>query len=175
MEPGLTDLKYRQLLNEEEYLDAQDRFGEDSFRAGIGAEAIREMLAAIDLDADIDESGWKQVHGDVFRTPAQPMLFAALVGTGAQLSAMSLLAILTATLLNRSVPWRVVEADVQFVDRPWVFSEPERGSRAVDCPAGWYGEIYAGGRCGGGRKYRDGVSPLARFPPEGCAAKRAGR
>lgn len=55
---------------------------------------------ADDLDADIDESGWKQVHGDVFRTPAQPMLFAALVGTGAQLSAMSLLAILTATLLT---------------------------------------------------------------------------
>jgi DNA-directed RNA polymerase subunit beta' len=55
MEPGLTDLKYRQLLNEEEYLDAQDRFGEDSFRAGIGAEAIREMLAGIDLDTDIEQ------------------------------------------------------------------------------------------------------------------------
>ena len=55
IEPGLTDLKAGQLLGEEEYLDAQDRFGEDSFRAGIGAEAIREMLAAIDLDAEAEQ------------------------------------------------------------------------------------------------------------------------
>lgn len=55
---------------------------------------------ADELDADVDESGWKQVHGDVFRTPAQPVLFAALVGSGAQLGATALLAILTATLLT---------------------------------------------------------------------------
>ncbi len=52
IEPGLTDLKQGQLLGEEEFLDAQDQWGEDAFRAGIGAEAIREMLAAIDLDAE---------------------------------------------------------------------------------------------------------------------------
>ena len=50
VEPGLTPLKQYQLLSEEEYLEAQDEFGDDSFTAGIGAEAIREMLAAIDLD-----------------------------------------------------------------------------------------------------------------------------
>ncbi len=50
IEPGLTDLKHGQLLGEEEFLDAQDQYGEDAFRAGIGAEAIREMLAAIELD-----------------------------------------------------------------------------------------------------------------------------
>ncbi len=49
-EPGLTPLKERQLLTEEEYLQAQDEYGEDSFTAGIGAEAIRELLAAIDLE-----------------------------------------------------------------------------------------------------------------------------
>ena len=54
IEPGLTDLKINQLLTEEEYLDAQDRWGDDAFRAGIGAEAIREMLAAIDLDAEAE-------------------------------------------------------------------------------------------------------------------------
>ena len=54
IEPGLTDLKHGQLMNEEEYLDAQDRWGEDAFRAGIGAEAIREMLAAIDLDVEAE-------------------------------------------------------------------------------------------------------------------------
>ena len=31
-------------------MTAQEEYGEDSFRAGIGAEAIRDMLAAIDLD-----------------------------------------------------------------------------------------------------------------------------
>jgi DNA-directed RNA polymerase subunit beta' len=37
--------------DEEEYIDAQDEYGEDAFTAMIGAEAIREMLAAIDLEA----------------------------------------------------------------------------------------------------------------------------
>jgi len=48
-EPGLTSLKERQLLSEDEYLKAQDEFGEDSFTAKIGAEAIRDMLVGIDL------------------------------------------------------------------------------------------------------------------------------
>ncbi len=50
LEPGLTPLKDRQLLSEEEYLKAQEEFGADSFTAMIGAEAIREMLKAIDLN-----------------------------------------------------------------------------------------------------------------------------
>ena len=52
MDPGLTPLEKGQLLSEEEYYDAQDQYGEDSFTAGIGAEALREMLADIDLDAE---------------------------------------------------------------------------------------------------------------------------
>src|SRR5258708_2624221 len=48
-EPGLTPLKYRELLNEEQYLNALDEYGDDSFRADIGAEAIRAMLQAIAL------------------------------------------------------------------------------------------------------------------------------
>jgi len=52
IEPGLTDLTYGQLMTEEEFLDAEDQYGADAFRAGIGAEAIREMLAAIDLEAE---------------------------------------------------------------------------------------------------------------------------
>ena len=47
IEPGLTDLTYGQLMTEEEFLDAQDQYGADAFTANIGAEAIREMLAAI--------------------------------------------------------------------------------------------------------------------------------
>ena len=49
LEPGLTPLKDRQLLSEDEYLKAQDEFGPDSFTAQIGAEAIREMLKGMDL------------------------------------------------------------------------------------------------------------------------------
>ncbi len=55
VEPGLTDLTYGQLLSEEEFLDKQDQFGADAFTANIGAEAIREMLAAIDLQATADQ------------------------------------------------------------------------------------------------------------------------
>ncbi len=50
LEPGLTPLKDRQLLSEDEYVKAQDEFGADSFTAMIGAEAIREMLKALDLE-----------------------------------------------------------------------------------------------------------------------------
>ena len=52
IEPGLTDLSYGQLMTEEEFMDAQDSYGMDAFTANIGAEAIREMLAAIDLEAE---------------------------------------------------------------------------------------------------------------------------
>src|SRR6478672_3542641 len=50
LEPGLTPLKDRQLLSEDEYLKAQEEYGTDSFTATIGAEAIREMLKGIDLE-----------------------------------------------------------------------------------------------------------------------------
>src|SRR5436305_9253090 len=50
LEPGLTPLEDRQLLSEDEYLKAQEQYGADSFTALIGAEAIREMLKALDLD-----------------------------------------------------------------------------------------------------------------------------
>ncbi len=49
IEPGLTKLKKGQLLSEEELIKAQDEFGEDSFSAGIGAEAVREILLGLDL------------------------------------------------------------------------------------------------------------------------------
>jgi DNA-directed RNA polymerase subunit beta' len=51
LEPGMTDLKMHQLLTEDEYLKAQETFGPDTFTAKIGAEAIRDMLAELDLTA----------------------------------------------------------------------------------------------------------------------------
>ncbi|MDF2118146.1 DNA-directed RNA polymerase subunit beta' [Roseiarcaceae bacterium H3SJ34-1] len=50
LDAGLTPLKDRQLLSEDEYLRAQDEYGQDSFTASIGAEAIRAMLKAMDLE-----------------------------------------------------------------------------------------------------------------------------
>jgi DNA-directed RNA polymerase subunit beta' len=55
IEPGLTPLKQHQLLSEEEYLQAQDDYGEDQFTAAIGAEALRTMLVAIDPSQERDE------------------------------------------------------------------------------------------------------------------------
>jgi DNA-directed RNA polymerase subunit beta' len=50
LEPGLTPLKLHQLLSEEEYLTALEQYGEDGFTAGIGAEAVRELLLALNLE-----------------------------------------------------------------------------------------------------------------------------
>jgi DNA-directed RNA polymerase subunit beta' len=55
LEPGLTPLSPYQLLTEDEYLKAQESYGEDSFTAGIGAEAVREILIGINLDKTRDE------------------------------------------------------------------------------------------------------------------------
>ena len=49
LEPGTTDLKLHQLISEDEMFNKQDEFGEDGFRAGIGAEAIKSILMGIDL------------------------------------------------------------------------------------------------------------------------------
>ena len=53
-EPGLTPLLEKQLLTEDEYQDAVDEYGEDSFQAGIGAEVIRDMLKEIDLEDQLE-------------------------------------------------------------------------------------------------------------------------
>ncbi len=52
VEPGLTPLKQHQLLSEDEYLDAQDEYGEDAFTAMIGAEAMKSMLSALELEEE---------------------------------------------------------------------------------------------------------------------------
>jgi len=54
-EPGLSPLEEGQLLSEEAFIDAQDEYGEDAFEAMIGAEALKKMLAEIDLEQERDE------------------------------------------------------------------------------------------------------------------------
>ena len=55
IDPGKTPLEERQLLTEQEYLQAQDEYGEDSFVAGMGAEAVRDALMRVDLEATVAE------------------------------------------------------------------------------------------------------------------------
>ncbi len=52
IEPGLTGLKKNQLLGEEELIKYQDEYGEEAFTAGIGAEAILEILKSINLEEE---------------------------------------------------------------------------------------------------------------------------
>ncbi|MEK9847971.1 MAG: DNA-directed RNA polymerase subunit beta' [Rhodospirillaceae bacterium] len=54
VDAGMTSLADRQLLSEDEYLDAQDEFGEDNFTAMIGAEAVQLMLSEIELEEELE-------------------------------------------------------------------------------------------------------------------------
>ena len=54
LDKGETDLQYKQVLSEQEYQEARENWG-NTFRVGMGAEAIQELLQAIDLDKDYEE------------------------------------------------------------------------------------------------------------------------
>ncbi len=54
LDGGDTRLQYKQVLSEKEYQDAREQYG-DSFRVGMGAEAIKELLCAIDLEKESEE------------------------------------------------------------------------------------------------------------------------
>jgi DNA-directed RNA polymerase subunit beta' len=54
-EPGLTPLKLHQLLSEDDYLRFQEEFGDDSFTAEIGAEAVQGLLRGIDLEKEAEK------------------------------------------------------------------------------------------------------------------------
>ena len=48
-DPGQTPLTHKQILTDKEYREAQEQYGAKAFKAGMGAEAIRELLMQIDL------------------------------------------------------------------------------------------------------------------------------
>ena len=54
LDKGDTDLQYKQVLSEKEYRDAYEKFG-NNFRAGMGAESVKELLEAIDLESEAEE------------------------------------------------------------------------------------------------------------------------
>lgn len=55
LDPGMTAMSYGSLLTEEEFMQAQDEYGEDAFVAGIGAEALRVMLRKINPKEESEE------------------------------------------------------------------------------------------------------------------------
>ncbi len=64
LDRGETDLSYKQVLTEREYQEAYEKWG-DKFRAGMGAEAIKELLEAIDMEKEAEElkKGLKESTG----------------------------------------------------------------------------------------------------------------
>ncbi len=54
LDKGETDLMYKQVLSEQEYQEAREKWG-SAFRVGMGAEAIKELLETIDLDKEYEE------------------------------------------------------------------------------------------------------------------------
>ena len=64
LDKGETDLEYKQILSEKEYSDARETWG-NKFRVGMGAESIKELLEAIDLEVEAEElkAGLKDAAG----------------------------------------------------------------------------------------------------------------
>ena len=60
LDKGETGLDYKQVLSEKEYRDAVDQYGYGSFRADMGAEAVLELLKAVDLEAE-----YKQLRSEL--------------------------------------------------------------------------------------------------------------
>ncbi len=54
LDKGTTDLEYKQVLTEREYQDAKEQWG-GKFRAGMGAEAIKELLLAVDIEQEYQD------------------------------------------------------------------------------------------------------------------------
>ena len=65
LDTGSTGLQYKQVLSEKEYREEIDKYGYGSFRVGMGAEAILELLKAIDLEKDSEDlkKGLKDATG----------------------------------------------------------------------------------------------------------------
>ena len=55
LDPGVTELEYKQVINDREYREAVEKYGENAFKVGMGAEAIKELLMAVDLEKESKE------------------------------------------------------------------------------------------------------------------------
>ncbi len=55
LDPGTTDFAYKQVISDTEYSEAVEKYGADALKVGTGAEAIKELLMAVDLDKEAEE------------------------------------------------------------------------------------------------------------------------
>ena len=55
LDPGTTDLQYKQVISDKTCTDYIEKYGENSFKVGMGAEAIKELLMAVDLEKESAE------------------------------------------------------------------------------------------------------------------------
>ena len=54
-DPGTTEFEYKQVLNDREYREALEKYGPKAFKAGMGAEVVKELLSKIDLEKESAE------------------------------------------------------------------------------------------------------------------------
>src|SRR3546814_18361179 len=73
VEPGLSPLKQFDLLTEEQLYHAQDEYGDDAFVAKIGAEAIRDLLGAIDLEKERENIRQEPAETNSAMKPQKPV------------------------------------------------------------------------------------------------------
>ena len=55
LDPGNTNLTYKQVINDRELREAEEKYGRDAFRVGRGAESVKELLKAVDLEATSEQ------------------------------------------------------------------------------------------------------------------------
>ena len=55
LDPGTTDLEYKQVISDIKYHQYIEKYGEGSFKVGMGAESIKELLMAVDLEKEANE------------------------------------------------------------------------------------------------------------------------
>ena len=55
LDPGKTDFEYKQIINDREYREAEEKFGFGSFKAAMGGEAIKQLLKEVDLEKEVKE------------------------------------------------------------------------------------------------------------------------
>ena len=55
LDPGTTDLEFKQILNDREYGEAVEKYGYKAFRAAMGAEAVKELLSKLDIEKEAKE------------------------------------------------------------------------------------------------------------------------
>lgn len=88
---------YSGLNKEVHWLSVVNSFAIVIFLSGMVANILKRTINKDiskynNLETDPDEdSGWKQISGDVFRPPSSPLLFSILIGTGVQLIGMTIL------------------------------------------------------------------------------------